>query len=175
MTQPCMLSFLVLLNRFGTEAAFGNDHLSKTDLETWCVLSWLLGGERNNIIHGSQPCPPDIILHTAEDWIVEYKNGQHDVRTTPTIHQTPASTWTLSCHRQLKLNVGVHTIRPYSFIGIGAVIRDFNGALSGALACCFPRNYNGLLGHCLAIREGLNFCIAKGFRINEVEVSSLAT
>ncbi|PON31379.1 hypothetical protein TorRG33x02_357940, partial [Trema orientale] len=64
-------------------------------------------------------------------------------------------------------------IRQSSFTGIGVVIWDSNRAVSCALACYFLRNFNSLLGHCLAIREGLKFYIAKGIRVNEVEVFSL--
>ncbi|PON79813.1 hypothetical protein PanWU01x14_010450, partial [Parasponia andersonii] len=64
-------------------------------------------------------------------------------------------------------------VRQSSFTRIGVIIWDSNRVVSSALACRFPRNFNSLLDHCLAIREGLKFCIAKSIRVNEVEVSSL--
>ncbi|PON65417.1 hypothetical protein PanWU01x14_117310 [Parasponia andersonii] len=54
-------------------------------------------------------------------------------------------------------------------MGIGAVIRDFNGNICVALATKLRGHFTTHVAECLAIREGPHFAIQHGFMVLVVE------
>ncbi|PON58617.1 hypothetical protein PanWU01x14_165070, partial [Parasponia andersonii] len=59
-----------------------------------------------------------------------------------------------------------------SCVGIGAVIRDINGFVCGALSSILKGYFRVCTAECLAIREEIRLALQNGFFVSEVENES---
>ncbi|PON59199.1 hypothetical protein PanWU01x14_161260 [Parasponia andersonii] len=64
-------------------------------------------------------------------------------------------------------------IKGYTYVRVGAVIRDHLGSIVAAVATRPVGSFGVFIAECLALYEGLQFCLASNLEVNVVETDAL--
>ncbi|PON87453.1 hypothetical protein TorRG33x02_168060 [Trema orientale] len=128
--------------------------LSKTDLETWWMLAWMLQGERNEVVHGHRARNASCLLEDAELYLMEYKNITK-MKGLPTKCLVQRSSWEAPLVDHLKLNVNADVDLTAGWIGIEAVIQHSNGTICRAISSKFQGHFGVYIVDCIELRDSL--------------------
>ncbi|KAH0983134.1 hypothetical protein GBA52_010311 [Prunus armeniaca] len=124
-----------------------------------------LWNERNEVLFGSQPTPSGVLVKRAKDYDDEFKwssVANHRSLSSP-VRDVKWRPPTGNC---FKLNVDGATDMEPGARGAGAIVRDSQGNLVGALAMRAPSRISVLATELYALKVGLSFAL-------EIESDSL--
>lgn len=116
--------------------------LTREDLSLFCWLAWRLWGERNEVLHGSEPRHPfsllEVGLSSLGEWTLLHQEDLVQQGLEGVDHWQPPS------HGFFKLNVdtAVHG-------------GSKNGEVVGAMSSALTGGFSPFATECLALREGL--------------------
>ncbi|CAL8993088.1 unnamed protein product [Prunus brigantina] len=119
---------------------------------------WVLWNERNRVVFGSPPTPHGILVQRAKDYDVEFK------RSAAVIHRSLSSpirdvTWKPPIGNGFKFNVDGAADMVTGARGAGAIIRDSQGTMIGALAMRAPSRISVLATELYALQVGISFAL----------------
>ncbi|GMN68428.1 hypothetical protein TIFTF001_037504 [Ficus carica] len=138
------------------------------DLEVLCTLSWAIWGARNKLVYKGENRAPSTILDDAGLYLGAFHLcDMVERRQTPCPHRTLVR---LSKPVDgLKLNVDAACRPGMEVDGVGACIRDSEGAMVACLAKKIVGRFSPHLAECIALRKGLEFAASRGLQVAFME------
>ena len=131
------------------------NNLNKEDFVTFLALVWSLWHERNKFVHGGRLKEPKFIIEDIGLWLSSCQQAQSSSSSSQTLPQSTEKKWRAPNEGCLKMNVDAFVVADMDKIGPGAVIRDSQGFVMGAMSKSVSGIFSPFLAECLAVREGL--------------------
>ncbi|PON42145.1 Ribonuclease H-like domain containing protein [Trema orientale] len=153
---------------------FLREKLCKSDFELCCVIFWFIWYNRNQILHGGVTKEPSAILEDASLRRNEFCASLSSMEVKVLDYEVPRNyKWKPPEAGLLKLNIDAAVVKGYTYVGVGAVVRDHWGPIVAAVATRLVGSFGVFIAECLALREGLQFCLASNLEVNVVETDAL--
>lgn len=143
-------------------------NLNKEDFVTFLALVWSSWHERNKFVHGGRLKEPKFIEDVGL-WLSSCQQAQSSSSSSQTLPQSTDKKWRAPNEGCLKMNVDASVVAGMDKIGPGAVIRDSQGFVMGAMSKSVSGIFSPFLAECMAIREGLQFAWESGLKVSSVE------
>ncbi|XP_042944551.1 uncharacterized protein LOC122278428 [Carya illinoinensis] len=134
----------------------------------------LIWTRRNEVVHGKEFRHPNSIIHKAQDDLTCYKMVKHNPLNGRVAKPTRRlQSWTTPPEGLYKLNWDVAINQPLNQIGIGAIIRDYNGQVFGTIRARRNLNLFPFTVEAYAMMMAVIFCKEASFHSVLFEGDSL--
>ena len=137
------------------------DRLSTDELEQFLVQAWIIGNQRNGLIHGKKLQAPELLIKRAQDFTAEFRRANIQLLV-PTTIPTPTR-WTPPPLARFKLNFDALIFQEGGAFGIGAIIRNDRGEVMASLSTKGPPVACSEEAEILACRRAVEFALECGF------------
>uniref|UniRef100_A0A5B7BVL5 RNase H type-1 domain-containing protein n=1 Tax=Davidia involucrata TaxID=16924 RepID=A0A5B7BVL5_DAVIN len=139
------------------------------DFELWCVVLWMVWGQRNNVFHDGKGKVAEGVIMAAKNFLGEFREAQFKMSVVfPVWVRVGAASWSPPHEGVFKVNVDGSWVPGDTVGGMGGVIRNHKGEVIGGFAKCLKQCVSAEHVEALAMLHGVIF--ARDIGIQDVEV-----
>ncbi|XP_041017886.1 uncharacterized protein LOC121260102 [Juglans microcarpa x Juglans regia] len=138
----------------------------------FAITAWMIWKRRNELVFNKTFMHPNSLIQQAKVFIEEQSQIQH-ATTTPSTDPRRSSQWEAPPRGQLKLNWDVALNKNNCKVGVGAVIRDWEGTIKATMRMKHDLYPEPLLAKAYALPQASIFCKSLGWKEFILEGDSL--
>lgn len=127
-------------------------------LHLFTYLCWMSWNARNAVVFDKPLVTTEDITHTSMKLFTEFSEAQSKSSSAAPRLPPPIVKWIPPSLGQVKLNSDAAILTSPGRVGVGAVVRDHQGAIITAISSIVPGAFNPLYGEAIALREALRWC-----------------